>query len=183
MGARLLLAKPAPYHASERSLASRRDGCPNRGQADDTCGRAVDHEGEILEVAEFSAGGTSARPSSLCARLPAKAGLRRRRWWSPISCAPTAAAFHHLRLTCYHEQGLRKNNRAENSSPGGCDDASARCTGSKSAASGPAFPEHACCASTTPSTFNATIISRSTLPNLSRARQQRNGKARSPRRE
>jgi transposase-like protein len=25
------------------------------------------------------------------------------------------AAFHHLRLTCYHEQGLRKNNRAENS--------------------------------------------------------------------
>ena len=25
------------------------------------------------------------------------------------------AAFHHLRLTGYHEQGLRKNNRAENS--------------------------------------------------------------------
>jgi transposase-like protein len=26
-----------------------------------------------------------------------------------------AAAFRHLRLTCPHEQGLRMNNRAENS--------------------------------------------------------------------
>ena len=26
-----------------------------------------------------------------------------------------ASAFRHLRLTCRHEQGLRKNNRAENS--------------------------------------------------------------------
>ena len=25
------------------------------------------------------------------------------------------AAFHHIGLTCHHEQGLRKNNRAENS--------------------------------------------------------------------
>ena len=35
-----------------------------------------------------------------------------------------AAAFRRLRLTCRHEQGLRKNNRAENS------DASASCSGS-----------------------------------------------------
>jgi putative transposase len=40
-----------------------------------------------------------------------------------------ASAFRRLRLTCPHEQGLRKNNRAENSHRW-CDDESARCSGS-----------------------------------------------------
>jgi putative transposase len=40
-----------------------------------------------------------------------------------------AAAFRRLRLTCPHEQGLRKNNRAENSHRQ-CDDESASCNAS-----------------------------------------------------
>src|SRR6476620_2455442 len=40
-----------------------------------------------------------------------------------------SSAFRHLRLSCPHEQGLRKNNQAENSHRG-CDDESVRCNGS-----------------------------------------------------
>jgi rhodanese-related sulfurtransferase len=35
--------------------------------------------------------------------------------WGARKLGSYAAAFRHLRLTCPHEQGLRQNNRAENS--------------------------------------------------------------------
>jgi putative transposase len=48
-------------------------------------------------------------------KLGANGSLLTRRWREMDSCAPFACAFQCLRLTCPHEQGLRKNNRAENS--------------------------------------------------------------------
>src|SRR5258708_14153278 len=64
------------------------------------------------------------------------------------------AAFRHLHLTCPHEQGLRKNNRAENSHKW-CAAASAKCSGSSRrdppSASSVSMPP-----STTRSTFNDT---------------------------
>jgi hypothetical protein len=66
------------------------------------------------------------------------------------------SAFRQLQLACPHEQGLRKNNRAENSHQYG--DESARCSGSNRLDPSSAFS--ACMPpSTTPSTFNA-ILSR-----------------------
>jgi transposase-like protein len=64
------------------------------------------------------------------------------------------SAFRHLRLTCRHEQGLRKNNRVENPIKW-CDDASARCNASSQldprSASSVSMPP-----STTRSIFNST---------------------------
>jgi transposase-like protein len=75
--------------------------------------RAVDHEGEVLDM--------------LVQRRPdGRAALRlMRKLLKKLGFAPKllitdklrsyAAAFRRLRLTCSHEQGLRMNNRAENS--------------------------------------------------------------------
>jgi transposase-like protein len=75
--------------------------------------RAVDDEGAVLDI-WFSAAATRRRRSALMRKLLRKQG-----------CAPKSlttdklgsygAAFRQLGLTCPHQQGLRANNRAENS--------------------------------------------------------------------
>src|ERR1700730_7626268 len=82
--------------------------------------RAVAHEGEILDALV-----QRRRDKRAAVKLMRK--LLRKQAFAPKMVVTDrlrsyGAAFHHLRLTCYHEQGLRKNNRA--------DGASARCSGS-----------------------------------------------------
>jgi len=75
--------------------------------------RAVDHEGEVLDMLVQS-------------RRDSRAALRlMRKLLKKYSFAPKllvtdklrsyASAFRRLRLSCPHQQGLRQNNRAENS--------------------------------------------------------------------
>ena len=75
--------------------------------------RAVDHEGEVLDMLV-----QRRRDSRAALRLMRK--LLKRQGFVPKLLVTDklrsyAAAFRRLRLTCRHEQGLRKNNRAENS--------------------------------------------------------------------
>jgi putative transposase len=75
--------------------------------------RAVDHEGEVLDMLV-----QHRRDKRAALRLMRK--LLRKRGFAPKSLTTDKlgsyrAAFRHLGLTCHHEQGLRKNNRAENS--------------------------------------------------------------------
>ena len=75
--------------------------------------RAVDHEGEVLDMLV-----QRRRDSRAALRLMRK--LLKRQGFAPKLLVTDklrsyAAAFRRLRLTCRHEQGLRKNNRAENS--------------------------------------------------------------------
>ena len=75
--------------------------------------RAVDHEGEVLDML------VQRRRDKLAAlRLMRK--LLRKQGFTPKllttdKLGSYGSAFRHLRLGCPHEQGLRKNNRAENS--------------------------------------------------------------------
>jgi transposase-like protein len=75
--------------------------------------RAVDHEGEVLDML-------------VQRRRDTRAALRLMRtllkeqgfppgWRSPTSCAPTRRRSGNFGLSCPHEQGIRRNNRAENS--------------------------------------------------------------------
>ena len=73
--------------------------------------RAVDHEGEVLDM-------LVQRRKLAALRLMRK--LLRKQGFMPKllttdKLGSYGAAFRHLHLTCRHEQGLRKNNRAENS--------------------------------------------------------------------
>jgi transposase-like protein len=75
--------------------------------------RAVDHEGEVLDMLV-----QRRRDSRAALQLMRK--LLKRQGFAPKLLVTDklrsyAAAFRRLRLTCRHEQGLRKNNRAENS--------------------------------------------------------------------
>jgi putative transposase len=75
--------------------------------------RAVDHEGEVLDMLV-----QRRRDSRAALRLMRK--LLRKQGFAPKLLVTDklrsyASAFRRLRLTCPHEQGLRKNNRAENS--------------------------------------------------------------------
>jgi transposase-like protein len=75
--------------------------------------RAVDDEGEVLEMLV-----QSRRDSRAALRLMRK--LLKKQGFVPKLLVTDklrsyGSAFRHLRLTCRHEQGLRKNNRAENS--------------------------------------------------------------------
>ena len=75
--------------------------------------RAVDHEGEVLDVLV-----QSRRDSRAALRLMRK--LLRKQGFVPKLLVTDklrsyGSAFRQLQLTCPHEQGLRKNNRAENS--------------------------------------------------------------------
>src|ERR1700724_2735028 len=75
--------------------------------------RAVDHEGEVLDMLV-----QRCRDKRAALRLMRK--LLRKQGFAPTLLATDklgsyGAAVRHLRLTCRHEQGLRKNNRAENS--------------------------------------------------------------------
>src|SRR6201984_3299625 len=75
--------------------------------------RAVDHEGEVLDMLV-----QSRRDSRAALRLMRK--LLRKQGFAPKLLVTDklrsyGSAFRQLQLTCPHEQGLRKNNRAENS--------------------------------------------------------------------
>ena len=75
--------------------------------------RAVDHEGEVLDMLV-----QRRRDKRAALRLMRK--LLRKQGFAPKSLTTDklgsyGSAFRHLRLTCPHEQGLRANNRAENS--------------------------------------------------------------------
>jgi putative transposase len=75
--------------------------------------RAVDHEGEVLDMLV-----QRRRDSRAALRLMRK--LLKKQGFAPKllitdKLRSYAAAFRRLRLTCPHEQGLRMNNRAENS--------------------------------------------------------------------
>src|SRR6202022_151820 len=74
--------------------------------------RAVDHEGEVLDMLV-----QRRRDKRAALRLMRK--LLRKQGFTPKLLTPEnlgsyASAFRRLRLTCPHEQGLRANNRAEN---------------------------------------------------------------------
>jgi len=75
--------------------------------------RAVDHEGEVLEILV-----QRRRDRSAAVKLMRK--LLRKQGFAPTRVTTDklrsyAFALRRLRLTCPHEQGLRRNNRAENS--------------------------------------------------------------------
>jgi transposase-like protein len=75
--------------------------------------RAVDHEGEVLDTLV-----QRRRDKRAALRLMRK--LLRKQGFPPKllttdKLGSYGSAFRHLRLTCPHEQGLRANNRAENS--------------------------------------------------------------------
>src|SRR3979409_29798 len=75
--------------------------------------RAVDHEGEVIDMLV-----QRRRDKRAALRLMRK--LFRKQGFVPKllttdKLGSYGAAFRQLRLTCPHEQGLRKNNRAENS--------------------------------------------------------------------
>src|ERR1700674_4401502 len=75
--------------------------------------RAVDHEGEVLEILV-----QRRRDKRAAVKLMRK--LLRKQGFAPKRVTTDrlrsyGAAFQHLGLSCHHEQGLRQNNRAENS--------------------------------------------------------------------
>src|SRR3984893_3594604 len=75
--------------------------------------RAVDHEGEVLDMLV-----QRRRDKRAALRLMRK--LLRKQGFAPEllttdKLGSYGSAFRHLRLTCPHQQGLRQNNRAENS--------------------------------------------------------------------
>lgn len=113
--------------------------------------RPVDHEGEVLDMLA-----QHRRASWAALRLIRK--LLDKQGFAPKLLVTDklrsyASAFRRLRLTCLHDQGLRKNNRAEICSRR-CDDESTRCSDSNRLAPHSIFS--ACTPpSTTPSTFNA----------------------------
>src|SRR5262249_15815133 len=113
--------------------------------------RAVDHESEVLDMLV-----QRRRDTRAALRLMRK--LLKRQGFAPKLLVTDklrsyACAFRRLRLTCPHGQGLRKNNRAENSLRR-CGGESAKCSGSSRLAPPSVFS--ACTPpSTTPSTSNA----------------------------
>src|SRR5438067_1122860 len=75
--------------------------------------RAVDHEGEVLDMLV-----QRRRDNRAALRLMRK--LLRKQGFAPKllttdKLGSYGSAFRHLRLSCRHEQGVRANNRAENS--------------------------------------------------------------------
>ena len=75
--------------------------------------RAVDHEGEVLDMLV-----QRRRDTRAALRLMRK--LLKKQGFAPKLLVTDklrsyASAFRRLRLACLHEQGIRKNNRAENS--------------------------------------------------------------------
>jgi len=140
--------------------------------------RAVDHEGEVLDMLV-----QRRRDSRAALRLMRK--LLKKQGFVPKLLVTDklrsyACAFRRLRLTCPHEQGLRQNNRAENShQPVRRRDA--KCSGSSQLAPPSGFS--ACTPpSTTPSISNA-ISSRARRCGSSERRQQTNGEMRLPPRD
>jgi putative transposase len=88
------------------------DGRPDRRQHM-YLWRAVDDEGEVLEI-------LVQRRRDKCAAVKLIRKLLRKQGFAPKTVTTDklrsySAAFQHLGLCCHHEQGLRQNNRAENS--------------------------------------------------------------------
>src|SRR5499425_1277679 len=75
--------------------------------------RAVDHEGEILDILVQRRRDTQAA-LRLMRKLLKKLGFPPKLLVTD-KLGSYGSAFRHLRLTARHERGLRKNNRAENS--------------------------------------------------------------------
>ena len=75
--------------------------------------RAVDHEGEVLDML-VQRGRDSRAGLRLIRKLLKKQGFVPKLLVTD-KLRSYGSAFRQLRLTCPHEQGLRKNNRAENS--------------------------------------------------------------------
>jgi putative transposase len=140
--------------------------------------RAVDHEGEVLDMLV-----QRRRDGRSALRLMRK--LLKKQGFAPKLLVTDklrsyACAFRRLRLSCPHEQGLRQNNRAENSHQA-VHDESAKCSGSSRLA--PHSASSACTPpSTTPSTFNA-LSSRARRSGSSEPRRRTNGEMRLPQRD
>jgi putative transposase len=101
--------------------------------------RAVDHEGEVLDMLV-----QRRRDNRAALRLIRK--LLKKQGFAPMLLVTDklrsyASAFRCLRLTCLHEQGLRRNNRAENSHQA-VRRRERKMQRFKSAGFGPALPEH-----------------------------------------
>jgi putative transposase len=92
-------------------MAPGRDSGPDRGRA--YLWRAADNEGEVLDMLVQRRRDTQAA-LQLMRKLLKKQGFMPKLLVTD-KLLSYAAAFRHLRLSCPHEQGLRKNNRAENS--------------------------------------------------------------------
>jgi putative transposase len=75
--------------------------------------RAVDHEGEVLEI-QVQRRRDKRAAVKLMRKLPRKQGFAPQKVTTD-KLRSYGAAFRHLGLSCDHEQGLRQNNRAENS--------------------------------------------------------------------
>src|SRR5438270_10911497 len=75
--------------------------------------RAVDHEGEVLDML-VQRGRDSRAASRLMRKLLKKQGFAPKLLVTD-KLRSYGSAFRQLKLICPHEQGLRKNNRAENS--------------------------------------------------------------------
>jgi putative transposase len=121
--------------------------------------RAVDHEGEVLDMLV-----QRRRDTRAALRLMRK--LLKKQGFAPKLLVTDklrsyASAFRRLRLACPHEQGLRKNNRARIRIRQS-DDASASCSGSSRLDPPSAF---SACTVRVHNTFNFQrhLISRSTL--------------------
>ena len=125
--------------------------------------RAVDHEGEILDVLL-----QRRRDRRAAVKLMRK--LLRKQGFAPKRVTTDqlrsyGAALRHLGLNCHHEQGLRQNNRAENSHQvvrRRAQDAAVQISRVN-----PAFPEHACCRPQhlQPSTSSRLALDPPDLPN------------------
>ena len=100
-------AGPSP---TERAMASRRDGRPDRRETDVPV--AVDHEGEVLDMVVQHRQDTQAA-LRLMRKLLKKQGFAPKLLVTD-KLGSYGSTFRQLRLTCPHDRGLRKSNRAEN---------------------------------------------------------------------